>query len=104
MPTNHHKAITSNCANDGQSAGGGSSSGGSAPASTKQTTLFGFVSQGDGEVSEGPRNRIAAKLNFPTSVPADVKDAVLRYAPSQALMIADIPNVKGKPSFTASTE
>ena len=91
----------SNCANDGQSAGGGSSSGGSAPASTKQTTLSGFVSQGDGEVSEGPRNRIAAKLNFPTSVPADVKDAVLRYAPSQALMIADIPNVKGKPSFTA---
>ena len=44
---------------------------------------------------------IGLQLNFPTSVPADVKDAVLRYAPPQALMIADIPNVKGKPSFTA---
>ena len=63
--------------------------------------MSGFISQGDGEVSEGPRSRIAAKLNFPTSVPADVKDAVLRYATAQLSMIADIPNVKAKPSFTA---
>lgn len=88
--------------NDDGSVGGGSSSGGSPPAPPQQTTLSRVVGHGRGEVSERPRNQVAAKLKFPNSVPADVKAAVLSYAPPQKeLVIADIPNVKGKPSFTA---